>query len=112
VPKSCSLTAVVAGVGDVLQEQPDVAVVPADGGVGPFPTVAPEMGGVLLHVGGTPCPRPLVGEALEPLDCRQAVLDRSLAQISSQLLVAPPREHALEDLSLRMQQRCTTHDEQ
>ena len=65
----------------------------------------PQLGEEVVHIGRGPVPGILSCEVAEATHNRLATADRAEAKVPSQLLVAPPIEHRLEDLVLGVEQR-------
>ena len=85
----------VAGVGEVLAEEPQVDLVAPDRGRGEM-TFATQRQGPLLDVARPPTPRVLVGERQEPPHQPHARLDRVSLQAAGALLGPPTAQHRLE----------------
>jgi hypothetical protein len=85
----------VAGVGEVLAEEPQVDLVAPDRGrcEVPFPT---QRQGPLLDMARPPTPRVLVGERQEPPHQSHARLNRVHLQTAGALLGPPTAQHRLE----------------
>jgi hypothetical protein len=96
----------VARIREILGEQPQRDLVDPHGGMRQVP-LAHQRGDPLLHMGGLPGPRVLVGERGEPADHQLPVGDGLGAQHPGLLLRPPPPQHRLEHRLLGVQRAHT-----
>jgi hypothetical protein len=99
----------VVGIADIGAEHPQrVLVTPCRRLLSPLQRA--QIAEELLHHGRRPRPREFVGVIDEALDEARSRRNRVSIQVAAQLLVAPPLEHFVDRLGLRMEHRNRADD--